>query len=64
MVKVFLNKEQSMEICVLGYTTIKGRNLFKKSRHDNILQAERNIQQGDIVAENATTVFILNPNNS
>lgn len=53
-----------MSLGMLGYTTIKGRILYRRSRHDNIIQAERNMQQGDIIAENSTSVFILKPSNS
>jgi hypothetical protein len=47
---------------MLGHIYINGKIHYRKSRHDNVLQANKYKVTGDIVAENNTAVFILNPN--
>ncbi len=61
MVQVILDNDQSMLLAVKGYTHVDGKQMFKKSRHDNVFDAQQSIQQGDVLAQNSIAVFILNP---
>jgi hypothetical protein len=62
MDKFLLDNKQTMDLAMLGHIYINGKIHFRKSRHDNVLQANKCKVTGDIVAENNTAVFILNPN--
>lgn len=61
--KIWLENIQCIDLAAFGYTTIKGKMLFKKKRFDSVIDAKKQLlDKGDIIAECKTAAFILSPN--
>ncbi|MFK5856568.1 MAG: hypothetical protein QM503_10585 [Bacteroidota bacterium] len=53
-----------MSLSILGHIYIGGKILHKRKRFDSIIEAQKEKQPADIIAQNPTSVFILNPINT
>ena len=59
--RLILDNSQAIDLAVFGYIHHNGRTLYRRKRFDSRLQADRELQTGEVIAETRTAAFILTP---